>query len=92
MAETPKWKESDVSPPGETRASTSSPGSRTDYSQDISEMRDELSKLADSLAQSIKTAAGPLTKQLETAVTRNPVSTVLIAAGIGLLFGLSRRR
>jgi ElaB/YqjD/DUF883 family membrane-anchored ribosome-binding protein len=91
MAETPKWKESDVSPPGGQRTSAGA-GAQSDYSQDLSEIRDEISRISDTLTESIKTAAGPLTKQLEGAVTRNPIPSVLIAAGIGLLLGLSRRR
>jgi ElaB/YqjD/DUF883 family membrane-anchored ribosome-binding protein len=91
MPETPKWKESDVSPPSGQRPSAGI-GIKSDYSQDLSEIRGEISRLSDTLTESIKTAAGPLTKQLESAVTRNPIPSVLIAAGIGLLLGLSRRR
>jgi ElaB/YqjD/DUF883 family membrane-anchored ribosome-binding protein len=91
MAETPRWKESDFTPPGSSRSSGGA-GSATDYTKDINEMRSELSKLSDSLAKSIQGAAGPLTQQLEQAVVKNPIPSVLIAAGIGLVLGAMRRR
>ncbi len=91
MADTPKWKESDTNLPGSSR-SGSGMGRPGDYNQEISAIRDELSKLSEAVGGTMKSAVAPMTRQLEAAVVRNPTTSLLIAAGIGLLFGLMRSR
>jgi ElaB/YqjD/DUF883 family membrane-anchored ribosome-binding protein len=92
MAETQKWKESDVQPPSGSRSATGAAGRGADYSGDynaeITHIRAELAKLSDAVGGSVKGVMAPMTRQLETAVARNPTTSVLIAAGVGLLLGL----
>lgn len=91
MAETPRWKESDTHPPSGPRSSTG--GSQTsDYSAEVDQMRQELGRLSDKVAKSVRGAAGPLGQQFENTVAKNPTAAVLIAAGVGLIVGLMNRR
>lgn len=98
-------------------------GMRSESSMDLSSLRDDLSRLSDTVAQLVRgqthgmkdtlasvrdtaqdwqesgralasDAQGRLkgfTADLESSIERNPLTAVMVAAGIGLLVGLMRR-
>jgi len=98
-------------------------GMRSESSMDLSSLRDDLSRLSDTVSQLVRgqtdgmkdtfasvrdtaqdwqesgralasDAQGRLkgfTSDLESSIERNPLTAVMVAAGIGLLVGLMRR-
>ena len=50
----------------------------------MGDLKDMGGKVADQVQDTIR----PLTKELEVRISRNPTSSVMIAAGVGLLLGI----
>jgi ElaB/YqjD/DUF883 family membrane-anchored ribosome-binding protein len=91
MAETHKWKET-------TTSSASSPLGREgdqpapDYTVELEKLRKDLTRLAESVGGAVQGAVQervqPMAREFEATIARNPTTSVLVAAGVGLLLGM----
>ncbi len=63
-----------------------------DYQAEIEKLRSDMTKLAETVGNSVKNTVRPMARDLEATVARNPTVSVAIAAGVGLLLGLMMSR
>jgi ElaB/YqjD/DUF883 family membrane-anchored ribosome-binding protein len=94
MAETQKWAttSSASSQVGREGEQPSSP----DYAAELEKLRKDLARLAETVGGAVQGAVQdrvqPIAREFEATVARNPTTSVLIAAGVGLLLGMIMSR